>query len=118
MLSNIEYEARIAGDQLLVTAKIEFTQFADGWQILALSLKQLAVERATLDGKPARFVVLAPEDREPTGDDKTSLMFQIRHQPGALALPRTSCTPTAVRHLGAAMGPWAAPCRDVATPLG
>lgn len=32
-----------------------------------------------------RFVILGNELPEPTGDDKTSLMFQIPHKPGALA---------------------------------
>ena len=32
-----------------------------------------------------RFVVIGNEKTEPTGDDKTSLMFQLEHKPGALA---------------------------------
>jgi hypothetical protein len=55
VLSNVQYDARIAGDQLLVTATVEFTQFTPGWQILSLPLKGLAVERATLNGQPARL---------------------------------------------------------------
>jgi chorismate mutase/prephenate dehydratase len=31
-----------------------------------------------------RFFVLAPEDAPPTGDDKTSIVFSVRHQPGTL----------------------------------
>ncbi|MFO1063125.1 MAG: prephenate dehydratase [Pirellulales bacterium] len=32
-----------------------------------------------------RFAVIGNRDSEPTGTDKTSLMFQLKHQPGALA---------------------------------
>ncbi len=32
-----------------------------------------------------RFAVLGKEQPEPTGDDKTSILFQVSHQPGALA---------------------------------
>lgn len=32
-----------------------------------------------------RFAVLGREKPRPTGDDKTSLLFQVHHQPGALA---------------------------------
>jgi chorismate mutase/prephenate dehydratase len=32
-----------------------------------------------------RFAVLGKERAEPTGDDKTSILFQVSHQPGALA---------------------------------
>ena len=32
-----------------------------------------------------RFAIIGGEPRAPTGDDKTSLMFQLKHQPGALA---------------------------------
>jgi chorismate mutase/prephenate dehydratase len=31
-----------------------------------------------------RFFVLGPEDAEPTGDDKTSTIFSVKHVPGAL----------------------------------
>jgi len=32
-----------------------------------------------------RFAVLGKERPEPTGDDKTTILFQVHHQPGALA---------------------------------
>ena len=32
-----------------------------------------------------RFAVLGREQPAPTGDDKTSLLFELHHQPGALA---------------------------------
>ena len=32
-----------------------------------------------------RFAVLGSTKMKPTGDDKTSIVFQINHQPGALA---------------------------------
>jgi hypothetical protein len=79
VLSNIEYDARIAGDQLLVTATVEFTQFTPGWQILSLPLKGLAVERATLNGQPARLGRLPQNGRtlqllsDQTGAQKLTL---------------------------------------------
>ena len=38
-----------------------------------------------LQGNTTRFAVIGSEDVAPTGADKTSLMFQLQHQPGALA---------------------------------
>lgn len=36
-----------------------------------------------------RFAVLGREETRPTGNDKTSLLFQVRHRPGALAKAMT-----------------------------
>ncbi|MCC9602730.1 prephenate dehydratase [Stieleria sp. JC731] len=36
-----------------------------------------------------RFAVLGRDETEPTGDDKTSILFQVEHQPGALAQAMT-----------------------------
>ncbi|WP_149499482.1 prephenate dehydratase [Roseiconus lacunae] len=36
-----------------------------------------------------RFAVLGKDECEPTGEDKTSLLFQVEHQPGALAQAMT-----------------------------
>lgn len=38
-----------------------------------------------IQGNTTRFAVIGSEDVAPTGSDKTSLMFQLKHQPGALA---------------------------------
>lgn len=49
---------------------------------------QLDVIDANIEDNPdnvTRFTVLGKERPEPTGDDKTALLFQISHQPGALA---------------------------------
>lgn len=48
----------------------------------------LDVLNANIEDNPnniTRFAVLGREQPEPTGDDKTSLLFQVHHQPGALA---------------------------------
>src|SRR5581483_4467350 len=49
----------------------------------------LAILARAIQDDPAnvtRFLVLAPHDSpEPSGDDKTSIMFQVKHEAGALA---------------------------------
>ena len=48
----------------------------------------LDVIDANIEDNPnnvTRFAVLGTERPAPTGDDKTSILFQVRHQPGALA---------------------------------
>ena len=54
VLREVIYTARPSGDQLLIDASIRFQQFASGWQSLRLPLRGVSVERAVLDGKPAR----------------------------------------------------------------
>jgi len=49
---------------------------------------QLDVIAANIEDNPnnvTRFAVLGKDRPAPTGDDKTSLLFQVNHQPGALA---------------------------------
>ena len=47
----------------------------------------VALNRSIEDRKDnvTRFAVLGRDESAPTGDDKTSLLFQVEHQPGALA---------------------------------
>ena len=48
----------------------------------------LDVIDANIEDNPnnvTRFAVLGKERSEPSGDDKTSILFQVSHQPGALA---------------------------------
>lgn len=48
----------------------------------------LDVIDANIEDNPnniTRFVVLGREQPEPTGDDKTAILFQVNHEPGALA---------------------------------
>lgn len=49
---------------------------------------ELDVIDANIEDNPnnvTRFAVLGREQPERTGDDKTAILFQVRHQPGALA---------------------------------
>jgi hypothetical protein len=50
-----DYSAEIATDQLVVTAIIEFTQLRPGWQTLRLPFRNVAIERAALNDKPAQL---------------------------------------------------------------
>jgi len=64
VVSRGQYAARIDGDQLVVSATIEFNQLARGWQTATLPFTGFAVEGATLDGKPAQ-VGRGPGDGRP-----------------------------------------------------
>ena len=55
VLTGAQYDARPTGERLLVTARITFMQFEEGWQMLPLSFQGLSVEKATIDGEPARL---------------------------------------------------------------
>ena len=49
---------------------------------------ELDVIDANIEDNPnniTRFAVLGKEQPRPTGDDKTAILFQLNHQPGALA---------------------------------
>lgn len=53
VVTSSTYQARIAGDQLLMTAEIAFRRFAPGWRMLRLPFGSMRVESADLDGRPA-----------------------------------------------------------------
>lgn len=54
---------------------------------LAATIYQLEViERAIEDGprNVTRFVIISDQDTKPTGNDRTSILFRAKHEPGAL----------------------------------
>ncbi|MEX1228969.1 MAG: hypothetical protein WEB58_01940 [Planctomycetaceae bacterium] len=55
VLSSANYDARLDGSLLRITVEIQFTQFVDDWRGLPLPFGSLAVEKATLNGEPARI---------------------------------------------------------------
>lgn len=55
VLSEASYAARVEGDQLLLTATAEFTNFAEGWTRLVLPAGGLGVESAKLGDQPAKL---------------------------------------------------------------
>lgn len=55
VISDGKYSAEINGDHLVVQATINIHQFQSGWQTLALPFGQLSVEKATVNGEPARL---------------------------------------------------------------
>ena len=55
VLSEANYAARIEGDQLLLTATAEFTNFAEGWARLVMPAGGLGVESAKLGDQPAKL---------------------------------------------------------------
>lgn len=55
IVSGATYSAKFDGEQLIVEAKIQVSQFNDAWQAIALPLGAMAVESAKLDGQPAKL---------------------------------------------------------------
>ncbi|MFT4559050.1 MAG: hypothetical protein ACI92S_004439, partial [Planctomycetaceae bacterium] len=55
VVSDADYSAEISGDHLLIKAAINFRQFQAGWSTLALPFDQLSVEKALVNGKPAKL---------------------------------------------------------------
>lgn len=53
VLTTSDYQARISGDQLLLTVTAEFSQFAAAWQTTNFGMQRLSIEKATLDDQPA-----------------------------------------------------------------
>ncbi|MGZ0168589.1 MAG: hypothetical protein ACKVHE_03445 [Planctomycetales bacterium] len=65
VVSDAEYAAEISGDHLLIKSKIRFRQFQSGWTTLALPFGQLSVEKASVNGEPAKLgrTTLAPQGK-------------------------------------------------------
>ncbi|MDA0919095.1 MAG: hypothetical protein O2945_08495 [Planctomycetota bacterium] len=55
VVSDADYSAEISGDHLLLKAAIRIRQFETGWTTLALPFGQLSVEKASVNGKPAKL---------------------------------------------------------------
>ena len=53
VLTSGSYQARIVGDQMLLSVTAEVTQFASDWQLLNFAMQRISVEKATLDNEPA-----------------------------------------------------------------
>lgn len=53
VLTGGSYQARIVGDQMLLSVTAEFTQFASDWQLLNFAMQRISVEKATVDNEPA-----------------------------------------------------------------
>lgn len=53
VLTSADYQARVSGDQLLLSVTAQLTQFTDQWQALTFPMQRLAVEKASLDDAPA-----------------------------------------------------------------
>lgn len=53
VLTSGSYQARIVGDQMLLSVTAEITQFASDWQLLNFAMQRISVEKATLDNEPA-----------------------------------------------------------------
>jgi hypothetical protein len=63
LISKAEYGAEVIDELLVLTAVLDFHQLKPGWQALPLPFRNVAVERAAIDDKPARL------GRDETGRD-------------------------------------------------
>ncbi|MFK7821819.1 MAG: hypothetical protein AB8G99_24180, partial [Planctomycetaceae bacterium] len=84
LVSNISYDAKIQGSQLLVDATVQFEQFEPGWHTLQLKTGGLAVESATL-GK----------DQPPIGRTDSNNIYLLTNEPGEHSLKLSLSTPLA-----------------------
>jgi hypothetical protein len=53
VLTGSNYQARVSGDQLLMTVTAELSQFVGDWQATVFPTQRLSIEKATLDDQPA-----------------------------------------------------------------
>ncbi|MDB5344510.1 MAG: hypothetical protein JWP89_2887 [Schlesneria sp.] len=53
VLTSSNYQARVSGDQLLMTVTAELSQFVGDWQTTIFPTQRLSIEKATLDDQPA-----------------------------------------------------------------
>ena len=74
---DVKYAGRIEEDQFLITATMELTKFAPGWQLLPLEFTDLSVEKAVLNDQPARL------GRDPSAGNRLTLVLD---QPGKQTL--------------------------------
>ena len=76
VVSDADYSAEISGDHLLIKAAIRVRQFHSGWTTLALPFGQLSVEKASVNGEPAKLgrVSLAAK-----GKGQPTLMLTLFH---------------------------------------
>jgi hypothetical protein len=84
VISDAAYTATIDGDHLLVKASIRLHQFEAGWQRLLLPFGQLSIEKATVNGEPAklgRSSVAAKGKGQPK-----SVLTLLHNQTGAATL--------------------------------
>ncbi len=99
VLTSGSYQARIVGDQMLLSVTAEFTQFASDWQLLNFAMQRISVEKATLDNEPAMLgrnqdgsVSLLSDGKGPHTlqmELSTELTSQGSDQVAAFALLRT-----------------------------
>jgi len=84
VLSDATYDAKIDGDHLLITARIGFSQFSQGWTYLNFSIANLSVEKATLNGQPARLARTARTGKGQSGSNL--VLFHNATGPATLEL--------------------------------
>lgn len=88
-ISSVDYAGRLAGNQLLVTAKCRIEKSTQGWDTLALDLHHWTVEKATLEDQPA---LVHTHPNQP----KQLVLFS--NQSGTMELELTLSTPTALNN--------------------
>jgi hypothetical protein len=76
VVSDADYAAEISGDHLLIKSTIRFRQFQTGWTTLALPFGQLSVEKASVNGEPAK---LGRTTLSPQGKGKPASVLTLFH---------------------------------------
>lgn len=80
---NPQYTGRIVDDQLLISARLEVTKLAAGWQVLPMAFRDLSIEKALIGDQPAKL------GREPDGEGRLVLLLdQVGTQTLTLELSR------------------------------
>ena len=86
LATHAEWKARFEQQQLLITARIDFTHFADGWQQIHMPVNNFAIESAEVDGKPARIG---------RSTDRAGFVYVLSDTPGEHTLEMELSTPLA-----------------------
>ena len=86
VVTGAEYKATVADEHLQIQATIQFTQVADGWQTLRLPFERVSVEKATLNGKPARLALATPRLQKSTPKPKTPELYLFHDKTGTASL--------------------------------